>query len=388
MATTRFYLDTRRRRRDGTCHLKLMLNKDSHTALVGLSVFLLPEHWDSTTCRVIGRSDRVFLNTYITHRKQEVDEVLLRLLMEHRLNRYNVYELKEIVEDTLTPESERTDTHLFLPHFNRLAETRTSGNTRYVYNAVLRHLQAYCGTALDTLTFEDITVPWLTDFDLYLRHKGMSQNTRAMYLSKLRAVFTSARDADILVKDPFRRFRVKTQETRKRSLTVDELRDIIHRPLTGKRAECRDLFLLSFMLCGINSVDMYNLREVVNGRIEYRRAKTGKLYSIKVEPEAQAIIARYKGRRSLLSTCERFRTASSFNSHLDFHLHALRPHLSTYWARHTWATIAASLDIPKETIAGALGHNIGSPVTSIYIRFDERKIDEANRRVIDYVLGK
>lgn len=46
--------------------------------------------------------------------------------------------------------------------------------------------------------------------------------------------------------------------------------------------------------------------------------------------------------------------------------------LTTYWARHSWATIAASLDIPKETIAAALGHS-NHTVTDIYIEFDYRK---------------
>ncbi|MFK2229309.1 integrase [Bacteroides fragilis] len=57
----------------------------------------------------------------------------------------------------------------------------------------------------------------------------------------------------------------------------------------------------------------------------------------------------------------------------------------TYWARHTWATIAAGLDIPKETISEALGHEIGSSVTSIYIDFNRQKVDDANRKVIDYI---
>ena len=63
----------------------------------------------------------------------------------------------------------------------------------------------------------------------------------------------------------------------------------------------------------------------------------------------------------------------------------LFPKLTTYWARHTWPTIAASLDIPKETIAAALGHG-GNTVTDIYIDFDRRKVDEANRKVMDWVL--
>ena len=61
------------------------------------------------------------------------------------------------------------------------------------------------------------------------------------------------------------------------------------------------------------------------------------------------------------------------------------PKISSYWARHTWATIASSIDIPKDTISAALGHG-GNTVTDVYIRFDRRKVDEANRKVINYVL--
>ena len=64
---------------------------------------------------------------------------------------------------------------------------------------------------------------------------------------------------------------------------------------------------------------------------------------------------------------------------------AMFPNLTTYWARHTWATLAAELEIPKETIAAALGHG-GNTVTDIYIDFDRKKVDEANRRVIDWAL--
>ena len=64
----------------------------------------------------------------------------------------------------------------------------------------------------------------------------------------------------------------------------------------------------------------------------------------------------------------------------------LFPDLSSYWARHTWATVAAELDVPKEVIAHALGHSwANSTTTDIYIRFDMKKVDEANRKVIDFV---
>ena len=62
------------------------------------------------------------------------------------------------------------------------------------------------------------------------------------------------------------------------------------------------------------------------------------------------------------------------------------PRISSYWARHTWATLAADLDIPIETISAALGHAHGCATTAIYIRFNNKKIDAANRKVLDWVL--
>ncbi len=65
----------------------------------------------------------------------------------------------------------------------------------------------------------------------------------------------------------------------------------------------------------------------------------------------------------------------------------IEPELSSYWARHTWGTYAAELDIPFDTISEALGHeHSGSETTLIYIKFRSQKIDPANRRVIDYLL--
>ena len=65
----------------------------------------------------------------------------------------------------------------------------------------------------------------------------------------------------------------------------------------------------------------------------------------------------------------------------------LFPKLTTYWARHTLATLMAEIDIPKETIAKVLGH-ADNDVTSIYIKFDQKKIDHAMRQVIDYINEK
>ncbi len=63
----------------------------------------------------------------------------------------------------------------------------------------------------------------------------------------------------------------------------------------------------------------------------------------------------------------------------------LFPELTTYWARHSWATIAHKIGISKDVISMALGHSFGCKTTDIYIDFDRDKVDEANRKVIDYI---
>ena len=163
-----------------------------------------------------------------------------------------------------------------------------------------------------------------------------------------------------------------------------------------------DMFKLIFMLVGINMVDLCHLKEIADGRITYHRAKTGALLSIKVEPEALEIIERYRGIDWLINILDRYKDHRNYIHRMNNTLKkigptkregrggkkkidALFPNLSTYWARHSWATIAASLDIPKETIGHALGHSANS-VKDIYIEFDQRKVDKANRKVLDWVL--
>ena len=168
-----------------------------------------------------------------------------------------------------------------------------------------------------------------------------------------------------------------------------------------------DLFFLMFYLIGINAADLLpaKRKQLRNGRLEYERAKTYKGYSIKVEPEAQAIIDRYKGKDHLLSFCDEHSDYKYILQRMSKVLKTIGPYerkgrggkkthtplfpeLSQYWCRHTWATLAAELDIPKETIAAALGHDMGNTTTAIYITFNQKKVDEANRRVIDFLNEK
>lgn len=122
------------------------------------------------------------------------------------------------------------------------------------------------------------------------------------------------------------------------------------------------------------------------------------------------IINRYRGKKHLIKCFDRYKDYKALQGSVNNALAKIGPFrldekgnfvltgngrkemeplekgLSLYWARYSWATYAAELDIPKDTISEALGHSYGARITGVYIKYNRDKVDAANRRVIDYVL--
>jgi site-specific recombinase XerD len=284
-----------------------------------------------------------------------------------------------------TPKPKR-DRSLFLTALERYIQLK-AGKTQKVYLHTLSRLKKYCPD-LDKLRFDDITRSWLIEFDAWLASNGSRPNTRGIHFRNIRTVFNFAIDDGITTNYPFRKFSIPHEATRKRALSVDQLRALFSTDVPPARRQYVDYFMLTFLLIGINPVDLLQLhdKDIIDGRVEYTRQKTKRLYSIKLEPEAEQLIAAYKGDKYLISPLDRYKSYDDYLHRVNLALKAIshNPDITSYWARHTWATIAASLDIPKETIAAALGHGMNT-VTDIYIDFDRAKVDRANRAVIDFV---
>jgi len=267
----------------------------------------------------------------------------------------------------------------------------------------LNHLNNY--TDGRDLLFKEITLAFLKEFESYLRHDLSLRiiNSARIYLNNIRSVYYHAIDAEIIKGDitSFRKFKIQQEKTKPRPLDVEELRFMlgIRHKVTKQQQQAIDIFFLSFYLCGINLKDLIYLKHenVVKGRIEYKRFKTGRAYSVKIFPQAQAIINRHKGEKYLLSfmdtkeilSPERLNEASHdiLSEENKLLKRALKDtgakfKASTYSARYSWATIAAGLGISRDVIAHALGHGINT-MTDIYIDFDLAKVDEANEVVIN-----
>ena len=385
MNNVTFILDTRRPLQDGTFPVKLSVGNGTRLYLsTGVSV----KAENFVAGQVEGTKDAKRLNGILDTQRLRVKARLLLLKEDGKLGRFSATHLRKLLTapdmDEVPEEDRRTS---FWTIAERCIATK-DGRTKEVYRHTLAKLRAFAGDA--PLYIEDIDRVWLHGFDASI---GGKVNSRAIHLRNLRAICNFALDEELTTHYPFRKFKIRTEETRKKALTLEQVQAFLAVPGPN---EYRDVFLLMLYLRGINISDLAGLTEkdVVNGRIEYRRNKTGQLYSIKVEPEAQEILDRWKGERHLLRCFDRYKEPHDYNRRMREALKKMkRPDgtliekdCSSNWSRHTWATMCAELDVPDPTISLGMGHRIaGHRTTAIYIKRDQRKVDEANRKVIDYI---
>lgn len=274
----------------------------------------------------------------------------------------------------------------------------------------------------EEISIKEITVKMINDWIAWLQklparpNRERGSRAQSLYPSVLRAIHNKAKaefndeDAGIIriPLSPFKRVAIpKVPKTRKRALTVEQLQKFVKHPYTmimqpgtNRHNLAKDVFLLSFLLLGMNEADLFTCTDCKNGRLTYQRKKTrtrrddNAEISIKIEPEAKALMEKYKdptGERvfnfyRLYSSIDTFTAA--INKGLKTIGDALEiPDLEFYAARHSWATIALNdAGVDKYTVHAALNHVDDSmKVTDIYLRKSWEPNDKANRAVLDLV---
>lgn len=344
----------------------------------------------------------------INHYSEKLDRLIVEIKMAPNSVK-SIKDVRELVDRELfhpyqDDDNSKEPSNSFISYYRECAEKKGNKSYRTSCLSTLDKIQKFDSNS-SALTFDDINIRWLNAFDEWMVDCELAQNSRNIHFKNIRSVMNRAMDEELTQNYPFRRFKIKPEATRKRALTLEQLRTLFDYDVQPYQEFYRDMFKLIFMLRGINTVDLHRLTSKsisAQGYIEYRRAKTKRLYSVKIEPEMAEIINRYKGVSGLTTASDRWLDHMDFCKNLNIALKkigkceivgrggkkqvtSLFPELSSYWARHTWATIASSLDIPKDTIAHALGHG-NDTVTDIYIDFDQSKVDKANRQVLDWVL--
>ncbi len=379
-------LFTKRPLQDGSYPVKVYIGRPVRE-YINTNVNALPSEWSEQLKLCTGR-DAQRKNQILTTLLSQYTVRSLQLQDTMDINAMTKEDIKHYILNGRLPENKKEEMKPSLEDLWTQVIALKSTRNAQMLKDTLRKVNLY--KKASTVMFEDINKLWLDGFVASLG--PLAPNTISIHLRNLRTVINYAIDCEVTTNYPFRRYRIPHAETRKRALDAEVIKRIRDAEVPKWVAPYRDLFMLTFYLIGINSVDLLHLKRVTNGRVEYTRAKTHKPYSIKVEPEALEIIEKLKGKDWLLYPLDNYKNYRGFYMSWCNGLKALKeqlelPELSTYWARHSWATIASALDIPKETIAHALGHG-NNTVTDIYIDFSKAKVDEANRKVLDAINNK
>lgn len=404
------YLDTRSGK--GEYPLKIRITHNGKQAYVGLGIRLAPEQWDKKECKVIGHPSEKMYNNLIKSKMSVAESIIVKCELAGKLDDYSAYDIRDMIENN-GEIVEKSDKTLFADFFLSCIENKKKSKTRLSYETSFKRMCEF-DPMLSERTFEDITLKYLQRLDGWFENRNVSVNSRAVYYRNIRAVFNDAIDEGLTANYPFRQFKIKKTPTKKRNLSVDELRMLRDYPIVNEFQEkYRDIFMLMFYLRGINAVDLFRMRksDIRLGRLNYIRSKTGQYYSVKIEPEAKELMEKYKGKDYLIDVCDGAKDQKDWESKYEGFLQRMDrglkkigpyerkglggkkyidpilPFISQYWCRHTSATLMAELEIPNEIIAASLGHEYGNKTTNIYIEIDQKKVDDANRKVIDYVNG-
>lgn len=389
MITTNLYLDSRYRDRDDIeVPVKIQINRRSKTALLSTGVKILPSQWDRAAKKIVRHPRRQVLNSYLAAMKLKVDDMLRDLQISGEAADMTVTEIKNRIQDSFLG----TDDGIKLAEVvEAYKATKTPGTAKIVYfnwKSVLMYDEN-----IGSRPIRQIRREWVRGLDAWLTDK-YAGNTRRQILSTMIGVFNYAREKKYITESPFTGVNTAPVATRKRNLTQAQFRQFWNAECESQREqEALDFFKFSFLLIAANPADIYIMspENVFNGRIEYDRAKTKKHYSVKVVPELEPLLEKYGSKRRLFDCTRTYKDRMTMLSSYNTLLYKISrrlglPDVTMYWARHSWATFADTLGIPLDVISDALGHSYGARVTQVYLNKSSRKVDEANRRVIDFAL--
>lgn len=238
-------------------------------------------------------------------------------------------------------------------------------------------------------------------YEAWLKGKGICLNTTSFYMRILRAVYNRAVEKELTEqKYPFKHVYTGVGKTVKRAIPLKSIKHIKELDLTLKPhlEYARDMFLFSFYTRGMSFIDMAYLKksDLKNGIIIYRRRKTGQQLAIKWEKCMEDIISKYGQNKStnyLLPVITnpdsdertQYRNAiCRINVALKevAKLAGLHIPLTMHTARHCWASVAKSKNIPLSVISEGMGHD-SEETTRIYLAsLDTSVIDKANSLIL------
>ena len=287
-------------------------------------------------------------------------------------------------------------------------QTGKTGNRR-VYSGSLTSIKTFAKGRTNFL-FSDIDVQWLQRYEKWLRSKGNRETTISVLFRTLRSAYNRAIEAKCTVRDnyPFGEFKVSkfNVTTSKRAISKQDILRIKDVDLNNESESiqlARDIFIFSYLSGGMNFTDIANLQphNINEERLNYTRQKTGKNISIQLAPDATRIIDSYRpvtlksGYLFPILNGSKHTTPQSKANRIHkilgstdtalkriASLVGIKTNLTTYVARHSFATVLKHSGVNISMIGELLGHS-DPATTQIYLdSFDSNQCTEAMQHLL------
>lgn len=392
------------RNKAGTLYFQVTHRRSTRTVYTDYHV--MPEEWDEklSFLRIIGSSERqAELRLIVPKVRWDIRQ--LTSIITEKEQSWVEYTVDDIVSAfRLLPPCQTWFSFIRGMIAKKLCIGRTG--TAKTYGDALASFS--CFRKGEDLLIETLDAETMNLYEAWLKGRGVKRNSSSCYLRTLRTLYRKAVDSGMTTdKDIFRHVFTGFAKTTKRAVPLDAIHAIrqLDLPEGSFLAFARDLFVLSVFLQGISFVDMAYLKksDIKNGLLQYIRKKTGQSLSVGWEPAMQAIVDTYAhltvGSPYLLPIITRQdgterrqyeRMGYKVNCYLKKigQMVGLQIPLTTYVARHSWASVMRDLGVSLSIVSKGLGHE-SLKTTQIYLSsIDTDGVVKANRRMIRKILCK
>ena len=382
---------------NGEHPLMIRVCKDNKKKYKSLGISIHPQFWDFDKNKPRKNCpNKEQIQTLISDNIKDLSGSILDFKTENK-----EFTATKVIERVKEPSLKKTVEQLFDSEINRL-----QGEGRLKYASTYKELKASLlnfNMHLD-IYFSEIDINWLKRYEAYLRTKGLADNSIGVRFRTLRTLFNKAISENIIKSDyyPFKAYKVSKlrKGTVKRAITKADIELIINHKVESDYSQLAiDLFYFSYLSGGINFVDMAYLTydNIVDKRLIYIRKKTKKLIKLPIQDKAMDIVKKYKLNNSyifpILSEFHKTDIQKANRVHkvlgkINKYLKAVGEELglpidlTTYVARHTYATVLKRSGVNTSIISESLGHS-SEKVTQIYLdSFENSQIDEAMKNLL------
>ena len=385
---------------NGEHPIMLRVCKGGKKKYISLGISVNPKFWDFEKNKPKRNCpNREQLIKVINEQEQKYAEQILEFSVEKR-----EYTPTTLIEAIVPVQKARTVGELFNEYIAQLKDEGRLGyalSVQQVCNSLLKykgHLDIY---------FSEIDVNWLKAYESWLRCCKLTDNTIGIRFRTLRAVYNLALAEGLVKADcyPFKKYKVSKlhKETAKRAITKEQVKQVIDYDVSGARFYKRlavDMFAFSYLMGGINFTDMAFLtdKNVEGGRLVYVRQKTKKLIMLPLQEKAVEIMNRYRSsqRKFIFPILdERERTLRQIRNRIYDVLDNVNGYLkeigkelgvelkiSSYVARHSYATVLKRSGVSTSVISESLGHS-SERVTQIYLdSFENKQLNDAMKNLL------